>query len=73
MDVVKTDAGYVSGTVLGEPDKQINVYRGIPYASPPIGDLRWKLPQPVAPWSGIRECTVCGTMAPQPPNLGIRE
>ena len=73
MDVVKTDAGYVSGTVLGEPDKQVHVYRGIPYASPPVGDLRWKLPQPVTPWSGIHECTVCGMMAPQTPIFGIKE
>jgi para-nitrobenzyl esterase len=57
MEVVKTDAGYVSGTVVGEPGSEVRVYRGIPYAAPPLGNLRWKPPQPVAPWSGIRECT----------------
>jgi para-nitrobenzyl esterase len=67
MDVVKTDAGYLSGTVLGESDNQIYVFRGIPYASPPTGDLWWKPPQPVAPWSGIRECTVYSRIAPQSP------
>jgi para-nitrobenzyl esterase len=65
VEVVKTDAGYVSGTVLGEPDKPIYVYRGIPYAAPPVGELRWKAPQPVNPWSGIRECTVFSKRAPQ--------
>ena len=70
MDVVKTDAGYVSGTVLGEPGKPVHVYRGIPYAAPPIGPLRWKPPQPVTPWSGIRECTAFSRTAPQSPARG---
>jgi para-nitrobenzyl esterase len=65
MQVVKLDSGYISGTVLGEPDKLVYVYRGIPYAVPPVGDLRWKPPQPVTPWSGIRECTAFGAVAPQ--------
>ncbi len=67
MDVVKIDSGYVSGTVLGEPDKPVSVFRGIPYATPPAGDLRWKPPQPVMPWSGIRECIVFSRAAPQSP------
>jgi para-nitrobenzyl esterase len=65
MDVVKTESGYVSGMVLGEPDKEVYVYRGIPYAAPPVGDLRWKPPQPPYPWSGIRKCTVFSPIAPQ--------
>ncbi len=65
MDVVKTDVGYVSGTVLGEPGKEVYVYRGIPYAAPPVGDLRWKPPQPMTSWSGIRECTAYSKIAPQ--------
>ena len=65
MQVVETDSGHVSGTVLGEPNKPVYVYRGIPYAAPPVGDLRWKPPQPVAPWSAIRECTAFSAVAPQ--------
>ena len=65
MDVIKTDAGYISGTVLGEPDRAVYVFRGIPYAAPPVGDLRWKPPQPVTPWPGIRECTAFSKAAPQ--------
>jgi para-nitrobenzyl esterase len=34
------------------------VFKGIPYAQPPVGDLRWREPRPVAPWSGIRAATV---------------
>src|SRR3972149_4120023 len=70
MDVIRTDAGYVSGTVLGEPDKSVHVYRGIPYAAPPVGDLRWKPPQPAVPWSGIRECTAFSPVAPQAMVMG---
>jgi para-nitrobenzyl esterase len=65
MDIVKTEAGYVSGTVVGDVGKEVNIYRGIPFAAPPMGNLRWKPPQPLAPWSGIRECTVFTNQAPQ--------
>ena len=65
MDVARTEAGYVSGTTLGMPDKVVHVFRGIPYARPPVRDLRWKPPQPAAPWSGIRECTAFSSAAPQ--------
>jgi len=73
MNAVKTDAGYVSGTVLGEPDRPVHVYRGIPYAAPPVGDLRWKPPQAATPWHGIRECTVFSAMAPplSPPDMPV--
>ena len=70
MDVVRTDSGYISGTVLGDPEKPVYVFRGIPYAAPPVGELRWKPPQPVAPWTGIRECTAFSKAAPQSPRDG---
>jgi para-nitrobenzyl esterase len=57
MQIVRTDKGYISGTLIGEPGKEVSIFRGIPYAAPPVGDLRWKPPQPVVPWEGIRECT----------------
>ena len=65
VDPIKVDAGYVAGTTVGEPGKEVRVYRGIPYAAPPVGDLRWKPPQPVGPWSGIREATVFSDICPQ--------
>ena len=69
MDPIKIDSGYISGTTIGEPGKEVDVYRGIPYAAPPVGDLRWKPPQPVTPWSGTRQCTEFKPTAPQA-NLG---
>jgi para-nitrobenzyl esterase len=69
MNPIKTENGYISGLVLGEPGKEVHVYLGIPYAAPPTGDLRWKPPQPAASWSGVCNCTVPGTQAPQAPGL----
>ena len=65
MQVVKTDKGYISGTVIGESGQETYIFRGIPYAAPPIGNLRWKPPQAVEPWTGIRECTQFGGISPQ--------
>jgi hypothetical protein len=50
---------------LGEPGNEVHIYRGIPYAAPPVGALRWKPPQPAASWSGIRECTAFSDISPQ--------
>ena len=58
-DPIKIGTGLVSGTVVGEK-QDIHVYKGIPFAAPPVGDLRWKPPQPAAPWQGVKECTEFG-------------
>ncbi|HTS15959.1 MAG TPA: carboxylesterase family protein [Verrucomicrobiae bacterium] len=47
---VRTDGGLVSGIRANGLD----VYKGVPFAAPPIGALRWRPPQPVRPWSGVR-------------------
>jgi len=65
MQVVKTDKGYVSGTIIGEYGKEVSIFRGIPFAAPPVGELRWKPPQLVQPWPGIRECTRFSAICPQ--------
>jgi len=57
VDPIKTDAGYVSGTTIGQPGREVRIFRGVPYAAPPVGTLRWRPPQPVEPWPGIKECT----------------
>ena len=49
---VKVTGGLVQG-VPGQ-DPAITVFKGIPFAAPPVGDLRWHAPQPVVPWSGVR-------------------
>jgi para-nitrobenzyl esterase len=65
MDIIKTKNGYVSGTIIGTPGKEVYIFRGIPFAAPPVGNLRWKPPQPAARWTGIRECTQYGLSSPQ--------
>jgi para-nitrobenzyl esterase len=49
---VKTRGGLLKG-VPGQ-DPKITVFKGIPYAAPPVGNLRWRAPQPPAPWQGVR-------------------
>src|SRR5262249_20135876 len=49
---VKLDTGLVTGIAGSTPDMRI--YKGIPYAAPPVGDLRWKAPKPAAHWDGVR-------------------
>ena len=51
---LRVDGGLISGTTLAL-DTQVRAYRGIPYAAPPVGDLRWKPPQPVENWQGLLE------------------
>lgn len=45
------------GILKGEAAGGISIFKAIPYAQPPIGALRWREPQPVAPWSGVRDAT----------------
>ena len=48
---VKVEGGWIQGTV----SEDMAIYKGIPFAAPPVGDLRWKAPQPVTPWEGVLE------------------
>ena len=59
---VNAPAGRVRGTAEGT----VRVFRGIPYAQPPVGPLRWKPPLPLARWSGVREATDFGPVCHQP-------
>ena len=54
-DPIKVEQGLVSGTTGNSAD--VRVFRGIPYAAPPVADLRWKAAQPVAAWKGVRQAT----------------
>jgi len=55
---VRIDAGVVAGTIGTSPE--IHVFKGIPFAAPPIGPNRWRAPQPVAHWAGTRAATEYG-------------
>jgi len=64
QDVVRTDAGLLSGTTVNGA----RVFNGIPYAAPPVGPLRWKAPQPVTPWDGVRKAVDHSSACPQQAN-----
>jgi para-nitrobenzyl esterase len=55
---VKTAGGVVRGSSLS--DGRIGVFKGIPYAAPPVGELRWQPPRPAAPWQDVRDATAFG-------------
>ncbi|KAG5182357.1 Alpha/Beta hydrolase protein [Tribonema minus] len=65
--VVATGAGAVAGQVeyCAASGKYVAAFRGIPYAKPPIGQLRWCPPQPADSWEGVRTCVSYGPEAPQ--------
>jgi Carboxylesterase type B len=63
--VVKVAGGSIRGTV--GRDSSIAVFKGIPYAAPPVGQLRWKAPQPVVPWTGVKDCAAFGPSDIQSP------
>ena len=55
-----------SGMLSGSTDANgVAAYLGIPFAQPPVGDLRWRPPQPLAPWTGVREARQFGANCPQ--------
>src|SRR5438067_646710 len=64
-DPVRTAGGLVSGAPGSDP--ALRVYKGIPYAAPPVGGLRWKAPQPAAAWKGVRAATEFAASCMQEP------
>ncbi|MEU4409551.1 carboxylesterase family protein [Streptosporangium sp. NPDC023963] len=58
---VRTDAGWVKGVRAGGH----RLFQGIPYAAPPVGELRWRSPQAVAPWQGVRDAGAPGSRCAQ--------
>lgn len=71
-DPVRVEQGLISGTTGKNPE--VRVYRGIPYAAPPVGDLRWKPPQPPALWKGVRAAIEFSSdcwQTPYPPAAAI--
>ncbi len=64
-DRVRTDAGQVETTVPASSG--VRAFLGIPFAAPPVGDLRWRSPQPVKPWKGVRDASKFGPRCMQRP------
>jgi len=63
LETVKVDGGQVAGVEVGG----VRVFKGIPFAAPPVGDLRWKPPEPVVPWTGVRKADAFGPQCMQLP------
>lgn len=60
-NIVKTK----QGNLQGAKENNLFVFKGVPFAAPPVGDLRWMPPHPVSPWEGVRSALEYGTIAPQ--------
>ena len=65
--IVDAPAGTMRGTITGN----LRVFKGIPYARPPVGALRWKRPLPLPRWQGVRETTEFGPACFQPSNTFV--
>jgi para-nitrobenzyl esterase len=63
--IVPTESGLVQGVIEGD----VRGFRGIPFAAPPVGDLRWRPPATPAQWSGIRDASTFGNVCPQLGNI----
>ncbi len=56
-----------NGRLAGARKDGVVSFKGIPYAAPPVGPLRWRMPEPAAPWPGVRDATVFAPICPQAP------
>ena len=65
--IVETSAGKVEGRY----QEGLFVLKGVPFAAPPVGPLRWMPPEAVKPWQGVRPAFEFGGVAPQVPLLGV--
>ncbi|WP_081847947.1 carboxylesterase/lipase family protein [Microbulbifer sp. HZ11] len=64
--LIDAPCGAVKGKL--EPQHSVMQFLGIPYAKPPVGELRWRAPHPLSPWEGVLEATRYGMPAPQNPS-----
>jgi para-nitrobenzyl esterase len=66
-ETVRLDSGLLSG--LTSADGIVRAFKGVPYAKPPVGNLRWRAPQPPDPWNGVRKAEQFGPRCLQPSRL----
>ncbi len=64
IKIAKTEYGLVRGIPASDP--RVISYKGIPFAAPPVGDLRWRAPQPAESWDGIKDCLEFAPISMQP-------
>ena len=69
-DIPFSQVKTANGILEGEFSSGIRLFRGVPYAEPPVGDLRWKEPQPVKNWDGVRKADKFGSRPMQRPLFG---
>src|SRR5437870_2924919 len=64
---IGVDGGQITGTPAIQWTPGVRLFRGIPYAAPPVGNLRWRPPQPVVAWQGVRAADHFSAACMQPP------
>jgi para-nitrobenzyl esterase len=67
-DPLTVEGGAIKGTTSS--DGAVHIYKGIPYAAPPVGDFRWRAPQPLQPWHGVAQTAAFKPICMQPDPLG---
>jgi carboxylesterase type B len=65
---VRVESGLLSG--VPGVDASVRVFKGVPFAAPPVGTLRWRSPQSVAKWEGVRKADQFSAICPQPVRTG---
>ena len=65
--LVDTTAGQIEGARAGD----VALFRGLPYAKPPVGELRWQPPETAVPWAGVRQAKAFGKACPQDRSVSI--
>jgi para-nitrobenzyl esterase len=73
MPIVTSDVSTSTGTVRGRWENGVAVYRGIPFAAPPVGPRRFTAPQPAGPWEGVRDANRFGPPPPQPGRAAVSD
>jgi para-nitrobenzyl esterase len=71
MNTDNTVVDTAHGAVRGSDNGRVKVWKGIRYAAPPVGELRWRAPQPPRPWNGVADATRPGPACPQPIQPGL--